>query len=140
MVYDCIIISVKNRGRQMTPNSAIVALCNSAEKSIRSIDKLDPHVKARTLTYVLLNIIHTNFTCVSHATELIKTIINRYALISIKYETSKLIPNHDNMRRKLSRLVLFSHFKDRIQSYLLMSTGIRILLQILSESCVMAIN
>ena len=120
--------------------------CNSAEKSIRSIVKLDPHVimrvKVHTLTYmyVLLNIIHTNFTCVSHATELIKTIINRYALIRIKYETSKLIPNHDNMRRKLSRLVLFSHFKDRIQSYLLMSTGIRILLQILSESCVMAIN
>ena len=93
----------------MTPNSAMVELCNSAEKSI----KLDPHVikrvRAHTLTYVLLNIIHTNFTCVSHATELIKTIINRYALIRIKYETSKLIPKQDNMRQKLSRLVVFSH-------------------------------
>ena len=71
----------------MTPNSAMVELCNSAEKSIRSIDKLDPHiikrVKADALTYVLLNIIHTNLICASHATELIKTIINRYALIRI---------------------------------------------------------
>ena len=113
VVDDFILISVKNRGGQMTPNSAMVELCNSAEKSIRSIDKLDPHVikrvKVHTLTYVLLNIIHTNFTCVSHATELIKTIINRYALIRIKYETSKLIPKQDNMRQKLSRLVVFSH-------------------------------
>ena len=76
VVDDFILISVKNRGGQMTPNSAMVELCNSAEKSIRSIDKLDPHVikrvKAHTLTYVLLNIIHihTNFTCVSHATQL----------------------------------------------------------------------
>ena len=115
VVDDFTLISVKNRGGQMTPNSAMVELCNSAEKSIRSIDKLDPHVimrvKVHTLTYmyVLLNIIHTNFTCVSHATELIKTIINRYALIRIKYETSKLIPKQDNMRQKLSRLVVFSH-------------------------------
>ena len=47
----------------MTPNSAIVELCNAAEKSIRSMDKLDYHaiklVKAHTLTYVLLNNIHT---------------------------------------------------------------------------------
>ena len=97
----------------MTPNSAMVELCNSAEKSIRLIDKLDPHVikrlKAHTLTYLLLNIIHTNFTCVSHATELIKTIINWYALIRIKYETSKLISKQGNMRQKLSRLVVFSH-------------------------------
>ena len=58
------------------PNSAIVELCNSAEKSIRLIDKLhvDLHVlkrvKAHTLTYVLLTIIHihSNFTCVSHDT------------------------------------------------------------------------
>ena len=97
------------------PNSAIVELCNSAEKSIRLIDKLDHHVikrvKAHTLTYVLLNIIHIhkNFTCVSHATELLKTIINRYALIRIKYETSKLISKQGNMRQKLSRLVVFSH-------------------------------
>ena len=74
----------------MTPNSAMMELCHSAEKSKRSIDKLDPHVTKHMKaprTYVLLNIIHTNFTCVSHATELIKTIINRYALIRIKYET-----------------------------------------------------
>ena len=107
------LISVKNRGGLMTPNSAMVELCNAAEKSMRSIDKLDSHaikhVKAHTLTYVLLNNIHTRFTCVSHATELIKTIINRYALIRIKYETSKLIPKQDNMRQKLSRLVVFSH-------------------------------
>ena len=90
VVDEFILISVNNRGGQMAPNSTMVELCNSAEKSIRSIDKLDPHVikrvKVHTLTYVLLNIIHTNFTyCVSHATELIKTIKNRYALIRIKY-------------------------------------------------------
>ena len=60
----------------MTPNSAMVELCHWAEKSIRLVDNLDPHVtkrvKAHTLTYVLLNIIHTNFTCDSHSTELIK--------------------------------------------------------------------
>ena len=44
VVDDFILISVKNRVRQMTPNSAMVELCNSAEKSIRSIVKLDPHV------------------------------------------------------------------------------------------------
>ena len=113
VVDDFTLISVKNRGRQMTPNSAIVDLCNSAEKSIRSIDKLDPHVikrvKAHTLTYVLLNIILTNFTCVSHAKELINTIIIRYAPLRIKYETSKLIPKQDNMLQKLNRLVVFSH-------------------------------
>ena len=71
VVDDFTLISVKNRGRQMTPNSAIVDLCNSAEKSIRSIDKLDPHVikrvKAHTLTYVLLNIILTNITGDGHS-------------------------------------------------------------------------
>ena len=97
----------------MTPNSAMVELCKAAEKSIRSIDTLDTHaikrVKAHTLTYVLLNNIHTKFTCAIHSTELIKTIINRYALIRIKYETTKMIPKQDNMRQKLSRLVVFSH-------------------------------
>ena len=56
VVDDFILLSVKNRGGQMTPNSAMVELCNAAEKTIRSIDKLDYHdnkrVKARTLTYV----------------------------------------------------------------------------------------
>ena len=66
-------------------------------------------VKAPTLTYVLLNNIHTKFTCAIHSTELIKTIINRYALIRIKYETTKMIPKQDNMRQKLSRLIVFSH-------------------------------
>ena len=110
---DTTLISVKNRGGLMTPNSAMVELCKAAEKSIRSIDKLDTHaikhVKAHTLTYVLLNNIHTKFTCAIHSTELIKTIINRYALIRIKYETTKMIPKQDNMRQKLSRLVVFSH-------------------------------
>ena len=71
VVDDFTLISVQNRGGKMTPNSATVELCNSAEKTIRSIDKLDPNVikcvKALTLTYVVLNIIHTNFTCVSYA-------------------------------------------------------------------------
>ena len=83
------LISVKNNGGLMTPNSAMVELCNAAEKSIRSMDKLDSHtikrVKARTLTYVLLNNIHTRFKCVIHATELTKTVINRYALIRINH-------------------------------------------------------
>ena len=69
----------------MTPNSAMVELCKAAEKSLTSLDKLDTptikRVKAHTLTYVLLNNIHTKFMCVSHATDLIKTIINRYALV-----------------------------------------------------------
>ena len=42
VVDDFILISVKNRGGQMTPNSTMVELCNSAQKSISSIDKLDP--------------------------------------------------------------------------------------------------
>ena len=50
--------------------------------------KLDPHVIKRitghTLTYVLRNNIHTNITWISHTTELIKAIINRYALTRIK--------------------------------------------------------
>ena len=38
VVDDFILISVKNRVGQMTPNSAMVELCNSAEKSIDQID------------------------------------------------------------------------------------------------------
>ena len=52
---DMTLISVKNRGELMTPNSAMVELCNAAENLIRSIDKLDPHeitrLKAHTLTH-----------------------------------------------------------------------------------------
>ena len=107
------LISVKERGGLMTPNSAMVELCNAAEKSIRSMDKLDSRaikrVKVHTLPYFLLNKIQTKFTCVSHATELIKTIVYRYSFIRIRYKTSKLIPKQDNMRQMLSRLVVFSH-------------------------------
>ena len=46
----------------MTPNSAIVELCDAAEKSIRSMGNLNYHaiklVKAHTLTYGVLNNIH----------------------------------------------------------------------------------
>ena len=74
-------------------------LCNAAEKSIWSMVKLDSRaikrVKAHTLTNVPTNNIQKRFTFVSHATEWIKTIIDRYALIGIKYGTSKLVPKQD---------------------------------------------
>ena len=67
----------------------MVEICNAAEKSIRSMDKLDSHaierVKAHTLTYVPLNNIQTRFTCVSHGTELIKTIID--SMLSLELST-----------------------------------------------------
>lgn len=61
------------------------------------------NVKAHTLTFVLLNNIHTKFTCAIQPTELIKTIINRYALIRIKYETTKNDPGTGQYDTKVDR-------------------------------------
>lgn len=108
------LISIKNRGGLTIPNTPMLRLCKAAEQCIRwSLQVLDSaaikRVQAHTLTYTLLNNIHLDFKCASHATELIKTIIQRYTIIRIKYEASKLDPKQDNMRQKLNRLVVFSH-------------------------------
>ena len=91
----------------------MLRLCKAADHCIWLLQVLDSaaikRVQVHTLTYTLLNNIHLDFKCASQATELIKTIIQRYTIIRIKYEASKLDPKQDNMRQKLKRLVGFSH-------------------------------
>ena len=65
-------------------------------------------VKAHTLMFRVYPMFYLIISKQS-STELIKTIINRNAIIKIKYKTTKMIPKQDFMRQKLSRLAVFSH-------------------------------
>lgn len=67
-------------------------------------------VTTKTLSYILLNNIHQQFTCSVHATILAKDVIHvaRYILIRVRHELAK-DTNQDNMRQKLSRLIIFQN-------------------------------
>lgn len=112
---DLTLVAVKDRGGLIKPHTAVIGVCLAAERSIRLLvtklglqHNIHQRVVTQTLSYVLLNNTHAAYTCAAHSTSLIKMIIERYSLIRIHHETSKLT-NTNNTRSKLNRIVIFSH-------------------------------
>ena len=115
---DITLVSSKDRGGLTKTHPAIDEICLGTEKAVRSVVQavgLTPNifqtVVNRSLTHVLLNNLHTPFECASHSTELAKAVVKRYALIRLRFETTKAdaASKSENIRQKLSRLILFSN-------------------------------
>ena len=113
---DLTLIKAKDRGGLIKPNPILTQICIACEKSVQSAvsrhgisSNIHKAVGTQTLSYMLHNTIHLSFCCAIHSTTLIKTIISRYATIRVHHETTKLESNKDNLRQKLSRLVVFRH-------------------------------
>lgn len=112
---DMTLITCKNRGGLTTPNPSVNKLCQIAEAVMRSIlssEGLIPRVHQKTVTlsvrHAFEHRIHDSIPCLTHSISLITTIISRYALVRVQYETT-LYKRDDNVRQRLNRIVLFSH-------------------------------
>lgn len=111
---DLSLISIKDRGGLTSPSEAVTRLCMITEKSFRILaanelpKKIYRLTIAQAMAVVMETNIHFNFP-ICHSTALIKTVISRYCLIRLRYETKKRCENQDNLRSKLHRLVLFNH-------------------------------
>lgn len=110
---DLSLISVKDRGGLHNPNLAVTNMCIAAEKVVRRetesgiVRDTYQILTMKTMTLVYLNNLHATFP-VCHSTALVKTIVSRYCLIRLRHELTK-IERTDNMRQKMTRLVIFNH-------------------------------
>ena len=93
-------------------------MCLAAEKALRSVVEALGMPKNcyklsvnRALTHIYLNSINLEIPCAAHTAALFKTIVGRYILIRLRYETTKAEGNakSENMRQKLSRIILYSN-------------------------------
>lgn len=115
---DTTLISSKNRGGLIQANPIIDNMCLVAEKALRAVvdtvglpENCHKLAVSRALTHIYLNSIHMSVPCATHTAALAKTVVERYILIRLRYETTKVDSDAktDNMRQRLSRLILFSH-------------------------------
>lgn len=111
---DTSLISIKNRGGLKLSNPIVSKLCLMNEHILRqilSVEGLSPNTYKKALSlvmsYAVSHDLIQHFTCASHASSLLKTLVSRYCTIRIHHETKKASSDQSNIRQKLN--ILFSH-------------------------------
>lgn len=114
---DTTLVSVKNRGGLVVISPNTKKLFVVSEQLLRNYitcNGVDTNVLIKTrngvLNHILLGNLHGFMKCAVHSTSTIRSLIHRYIMIRVHYETQKITSEkNENIRSKLNRLVIFQH-------------------------------